>query len=352
MYLQVDDAFIHEWEPRYDDKGVGDDYQDYVDLIQVVSAEVRQIGTLSMKTFLSIWKWKGALRVIRHVKLDEYELRYAPAFARAYSSPPERKLHALLADDVKLPGVEAPTGSTLIHFMFPDLMPIIDVRTVEVLYHAGRISTKLRDLAHYEEFRRAIDQIRQECDEPWTIRQIDKALFAYHKVVLEPATRSPSALRGRSERGNSRSMVRATEEIPVVKDSEGVYRVGGTRVTLDLVVPAFNRGATAEEIAQKFPALRLADVYQVIGYYLKHHVELDGYLKTRASAEASILADHPERSPADLRERLARSGASHSTDSEALAWREMLKEALDRTGGPLTDEERAWADNVLLGKKE
>jgi hypothetical protein len=27
-----------------------------------------------------------------------------------------------------------------------------------------------------------------------------------------------------------------------------VYRVGGTRVTLDLVIRAFNRGATAEEI--------------------------------------------------------------------------------------------------------
>ena len=55
-----------------------------------------------------------------------------------------------------------------------------------------------------------------------------------------------------------------------MKDANGVYRVAGTRVTLDLLVRAFNRGATAEEIAQDFPSLQLPDVYQVIGYYLKH----------------------------------------------------------------------------------
>jgi uncharacterized protein (DUF433 family) len=36
------------------------------------------------------------------------------------------------------------------------------------------------------------------------------------------------------------------------------------------VVRAFNRGATAEQIVQKYDTLQLPDVYQVIGYYLKH----------------------------------------------------------------------------------
>jgi uncharacterized protein (DUF433 family) len=49
-------------------------------------------------------------------------------------------------------------------------------------------------------------------------------------------------------------MAAVIEEIPLAEDSHGVYRVGGTRVTLDLLVHAFNRGATAEEIVQKFPA--------------------------------------------------------------------------------------------------
>jgi uncharacterized protein (DUF433 family) len=95
-----------------------------------------------------------------------------------------------------------------------------------------------------------------------------------------------------------------TETIPLVKDTHGVYRIGGTRVTLDLVVRAFNRGATAEEIVQKFPSLELADVYQVIGYYLKYRTELCEYFKTRELEEQTLLADHPEWSPAGLRERL------------------------------------------------
>ena len=56
------------------------------------------------------------------------------------------------------------------------------------------------------------------------------------------------------------------EAVPLSKNVSGVYRVGGSRVTLDLVARAFNRGATPEEIAQEFPSLHLPDIYQVIGY--------------------------------------------------------------------------------------
>ena len=71
------------------------------------------------------------------------------------------------------------------------------------------------------------------------------------------------------------------DAIPLARDAHGVYRVGGTRVTLDSVVHAFNRGATAEDIVQKFPSLQLSDVYQVIGYYLKHSAELGEYFENR-----------------------------------------------------------------------
>ena len=93
--------------------------------------------------------------------------------------------------------------------------------------------------------------------------------------------------------------------IPLVKDGNGVYRVAGTRVTLDLVVRAFNRGATAEEIAQDFPSLDLSDVYQIIGYYLKHGSELAGYFEQRDREERELLRAHEaEWSPRGLRERL------------------------------------------------
>jgi uncharacterized protein (DUF433 family) len=94
------------------------------------------------------------------------------------------------------------------------------------------------------------------------------------------------------------------DAIPFAKDAHGAYRVGGTRVTLDLVVRAFNRGATAEEIVQKYDSLHLADVYQVIGYYLKHADELAEYFENRAREEEALISSHPEWSPKGLRDRL------------------------------------------------
>jgi len=94
------------------------------------------------------------------------------------------------------------------------------------------------------------------------------------------------------------------EAIPLAQDAHGVYRIGGTRVTLDLVVRAFNRGATAEEIAWRHPALNLADVYQVLGHYLKHQTNLGAYLKSREEQAETLRQSHPELSPAGLRDRL------------------------------------------------
>ena len=104
--------------------------------------------------------------------------------------------------------------------------------------------------------------------------------------------------------GDNLDVTVVVDEIPLTKDAHGVYRVGGTRVTLDLVVRAFNRGATAEEIVQKYDSLRLPDVYQVIGYYLKHADEFAGYLENRARNEDRLLSSHPEWSPKGLRDRL------------------------------------------------
>jgi Arc/MetJ-type ribon-helix-helix transcriptional regulator len=36
---------------------------------------------------------------------------------------------------------------------------------------------------------------------------------------------------------------------------------------------------------------------------------------------------------------------------DAAGWREMLNDALEQTGGPLTKKERDWADSVLRPRK-
>ena len=76
----------------------------------------------------------------------------------------------------------------------------------------------------------------------------------------------------------------AAEPCPLKYDKDGVIRVGNTRVTLDLVIDAFSDGATAEENCTSISLFKLADVYQVIGYYLRHSDEINRYLHKRAIA--------------------------------------------------------------------
>ncbi|HEV2348639.1 MAG TPA: DUF433 domain-containing protein [Terriglobia bacterium] len=73
----------------------------------------------------------------------------------------------------------------------------------------------------------------------------------------------------------------ANEPVPLQVTVEGVVRVGGTRVTLDSVVTAFEEGATAEEIVGQHPSLRVADVYGAIPHYLCHRAEVEAYLVGR-----------------------------------------------------------------------
>lgn len=90
------------------------------------------------------------------------------------------------------------------------------------------------------------------------------------------------------------SSLPATELVPLHRDTHGVLRVGGTRVTLDTVVAAFETGASAEEIADDYP-LRLDDVYAVITYYLRHRDELRTYLEDRRRYAAAVRREHQER---------------------------------------------------------
>lgn len=95
------------------------------------------------------------------------------------------------------------------------------------------------------------------------------------------------------------------ENIPLRTDADGVVRVGNTRVTLDTLVGAFRDGATAEEIVQQYPSLDLADVYSVIGYYLRRTPEVDAYLqKRKKDAETSRSQNESRFDPSGVRARL------------------------------------------------
>ncbi len=87
-----------------------------------------------------------------------------------------------------------------------------------------------------------------------------------------------------------------------VDTSDNVYRIAGSRVSLDSIVYAFRRGASPESIQRSFPTITLEAVYGAIAYYLANQDEVDAYL-----AEGdSEFADLQDKSRSNHRDWYAR----------------------------------------------
>jgi uncharacterized protein (DUF433 family) len=97
-----------------------------------------------------------------------------------------------------------------------------------------------------------------------------------------------------------------SEAPPLRQDVSGALRVGHSRVLLELVVRAFEDGATPEAITQRYPTVTLADIYAVIAYYLRHREDIEAYLIEREhrAQEVRHRIEAHQGNLADLRDRL------------------------------------------------
>src|SRR5918912_2758057 len=87
-----------------------------------------------------------------------------------------------------------------------------------------------------------------------------------------------------------------TQALPLWLTEDGTIRIADTRVSLDSVVHHYKLGASPEQIAQKFPALDLADVYAAITYYLNHEETIEEYLRQQ-EAEGDKVQEKIESDP-------------------------------------------------------
>ena len=81
---------------------------------------------------------------------------------------------------------------------------------------------------------------------------------------------------------------------PPLTIKDGVVRVRGTRVSLETIVYAFDRGASPEEIVESYPTLDLAATYAILAYVLQNREEVDRYVERRR-AEAEHMRTEIER---------------------------------------------------------
>ncbi|MBW4694038.1 MAG: DUF433 domain-containing protein [Lyngbya sp. HA4199-MV5] len=83
--------------------------------------------------------------------------------------------------------------------------------------------------------------------------------------------------------------IRLEQEAPPLQEDEtGAIRVGNSRVLLELVIRAFQDGASPESIMQRYSTLPLSDVYSTIGYYLKHQSDVETYLNQREQLSETV----------------------------------------------------------------
>jgi len=106
-----------------------------------------------------------------------------------------------------------------------------------------------------------------------------------------------------------------------VEQRDGGYWITGSRVSLDSIIAAFNRGAAPDTIRRSFPILSLEEVYGTITFYLAHQEEIDEYLR-RSSAELENEAEARRQqlrsSKPELYERVVRSHEETKTPGQEI----------------------------------
>lgn len=84
-------------------------------------------------------------------------------------------------------------------------------------------------------------------------------------------------------------------KVPLRLTEQGQYRVEGTRIPLDTIVHEFQSGNSPEEIITHFDTLQLADVYQIIAFYLYNKDSVDEYLKDQERAAEKVKSQLIEK---------------------------------------------------------
>jgi uncharacterized protein (DUF433 family) len=110
------------------------------------------------------------------------------------------------------------------------------------------------------------------------------------------------------------AVLEQVQPVPLSAGSDGVIRVANSRVTLDTIAESFYQGATAEEIAQQYPSVSLAEIYSTLGHLLRHPTEVAEYLSNRERHRASIQTANEQRfSPTGIRARLVARNPERTT---------------------------------------
>lgn len=100
--------------------------------------------------------------------------------------------------------------------------------------------------------------------------------------------------------------------------NSGEILLAGTRIGLEQVVEAYESGASAEEIAWRYPTAALDQIHAAIAYYLSHKEEVQTYINHVQSASNTDQLTAALRHKLDQRHQIrVKNGRIHITPSTA-----------------------------------
>lgn len=124
---------------------------------------------------LGLWKSKRPKRHYENSKNTDEFVKSITSLAFNTSNEKE-KIESLLSINNGIKGVSWPVASTILHFAFPDLYPIMDFR---VIWSLGIEKPKSYDFQFWTEYCNKVRAIAGKFNQ--SIRTVDKALWEYSK---------------------------------------------------------------------------------------------------------------------------------------------------------------------------
>jgi uncharacterized protein (DUF433 family) len=109
----------------------------------------------------------------------------------------------------------------------------------------------------------------------------------------------------------------------------GRLRIDGTRITINQIATLYKQGYNAEEIAEQYPHLTMAQVYAALAYYHANQAEIEADLVAEGNethGEARVLPGSSEderwlEAFNELQRRL------NLTPAKAAEWEDAVREA-------------------------
>lgn len=95
-----------------------------------------------------------------------------------------------------------------------------------------------------------------------------------------------------------------SERIPLVQNEAGDIHIEGSRIFLEHLVEKFNEAKSPEDIQRNYPHLKLADLYTVMTYYLRHRDEVDTYVERQYQRAREMEAWAAPYRPTKLVEKM------------------------------------------------